>query len=144
MLLLKQERALLQGTYVAPYKQPMSMFAIRYYLRQHTEWLQSWGTHHVEGAGSKRMSVKHSTHRFRLENRHRCACGCPEIPWHIFSWKELSLRSGFIFMLDFRIPTGDSVFFPFWFLMSFDPLPPTTLVSVSKSAGPLTLHIRAQ
>lgn len=90
------------------------------------------------GRGGKQADVceaKHTQIQAR-EHRHRCACGCPEIPWLLFSWKQLSLRSGFIFMLDFRIPTGDSVFFPFWFLMSLHPVPSTSAVSVSKSAGP--------
>lgn len=68
MLLLKQEWALLQGTYTAPYEQPMSPRLQLGITEDSTEWLQSLGTCHVEGVGSKRMSVKQSTHRFRLEN----------------------------------------------------------------------------
>lgn len=144
MLLLKQERALLQGTDATPCEQPWVHICNQVLLRQHR--VTSKLGHTPCGRGGEQADVceEKLTQIRAREHRHRCAGGCPEIPWLIFSWKELSLRSGFIFMLDLRIPTGDSVFFPFRFLVSFNPLPSTTAVSVSKSAGPLTLHIRAR
>lgn len=113
-------------------KQPTeSALAIRCYWGQHTRVISKQGhtllraSHRCCGrAGSKGVALKQRMQGFGLEEPSTDGTRLPFNSLAYFLLEGAITQICFyIFMFDLRIPTGDSVSFPFWFFHVFQPTP---------------------